>query len=167
MNNVMRKILLTIVFTGTLLAQSTCPRDSYWVELSGPVTIGSEWVELRPKSPLKAEKDLQNIILELEPPLKYDLMKEGHGPDAGQGILMPDGEVTNPEIEIVDEHGNTFNLVWSGARGWAGGGGPKYSAPGPNKLPRDREYKAVRLRSSKPIKCRAIYWFCDSVKDWH
>jgi hypothetical protein len=167
MNIAMRKILLITFCFAASFIHISCLRDSYWIKLSGPVTIGSEWIEFRPKSPLKAEKDAQDIILEMEPPLKYDRMNEGNGPNAGRGILMPGGEVINPEIEIIDEYGNAFTLVWSGARGWAGGNGPKYRLPYPNELPRDRVYKVVRLRSPKPIKCKAIYWFCDSVKDWH
>jgi len=76
--------------------------------------------------------------------------------------------VINPEIELIDQYGNTFNLVYSGAMplGWWGTwSGPTYSLSYTNKLPRDREYTAVRIRSSKPIKCRAVYWFCGSIKD--
>ena len=61
------------------------------IKLSGPVRIGGEWIELKPEESLRAEKTFQNVVLELEPPLKYDLMKEGNGPEAGKGILMPDG----------------------------------------------------------------------------
>jgi hypothetical protein len=142
----------------------SCNKDSYQVKLSGPLVVGNDWVELHPEQPLKAEKTFQFVILDLEPPLKCDILGEGNGPDRGKGILMPDGGVINPEIEVIDQDGNAFSLVWRGARG--GLSSPAYRLPYPNELPRDREYKAVRIRSPKPIKCKAIYWFCDSSKDW-
>jgi hypothetical protein len=126
------------------------------------VTLGDEWIELRPKSPLKAEKTFQWVLLELEPPFKGDLYKEGKGTNIGKGVLTPDGDVINPEIEVVDQYGTTFKLYWGGAFGLQ----PAYDVPYPNKLPRDREYTMVRIRSSKPIKCKAIFWFCESSKDW-
>jgi hypothetical protein len=143
--------------------QLSCGQESYQVKLSGPVTVGDQWIEFHPQPFLKAEKDLQMVVLELEPPFKYDFYKEGSGPNSGMGILMPDGEVINPEIEVIDQDGNKFNLVWSGARQTFS---PVYSLPHPNQLPRDREYKTVRIRSPRPVKCKAIYWFCESAKDW-
>ena len=145
------------------LSQTSCMRDSYWVELSGPVTIGDQWVELRPQSPLKAEKTFQWVQLVLEPPFKEDFDEQGKGPNKGKGILMPDGEVINPEIEVIDQYGNAFNLVYGGGSGIEL---PNYDLQYPNKLPSDREYKSVRLRSSRPIKCKAVNWFCESSKDW-
>lgn len=140
-----------------------CQRDSYWVKLSGPVTVGEEWVELRPQPLLKAEKDSQFIVLDLEPPFKDDIYKEGRGTDSGKGVLMPDGVVINPEIEVIDQDNNTFNLVWAGTRR----GAPAYDLKYPNKWPQDREYKAVRIRSLRPIKFKAIHWYCESMKDRH
>lgn len=136
-------------------------RDSYRIKISGPVTIGDEWLELNPTPYLKADKTFQWVLLELKPPLKDDFHNEGKGPNSGKGILMPDGEVINPEIELIDEYGNAFNLIYRGASG-----GPVYGYIKPKDLPRDREYKTIRIRSSRPIKCKAIYWYCESSKDW-
>lgn len=143
--------------------QVSCPNDSYWVKLSGPTVVGNEWVEFHPERPLKAEKTIQFIVIDLEPPLQCDILGEGNGPNRGKGILMPDGDVINPEVEVIDEFGNTFSLVWRGARG--GLSSPAYRLPYPNEFPQDRTYKVVRMRSPKPITSRAIYWFCDSSKD--
>ena len=87
---------------------------------------------------------------------------EGKGPKKGQGVLMPDGEVINPEIQVIDRYGNAFDLIWRGSRRtfW-----PAYDLPYPNKWPGDRAYKLVRIRSPRPIKCKAIYWFAESNND--
>jgi hypothetical protein len=149
-------------WVGVLLMPISCYQaDSYEVKISDSVTIGEEWVELHPESPLKAEKDSQIVYLDLEPPFTDDMYRKGNGPNKGKGILMPDGDVINPEIEVIDQHGNTFKFVYSGGIGIK----PTYELPYPNELPRDRTYTTIRIRSPKPIKCKAIYWFCESRKD--
>lgn len=156
------KALGILFCAGLIFMEPSCQQDSYRVKLSGPVAVGDQWVELSPESPLKAEKTFQWIVLDLEPPLRGDLYNDGKGPNKGAGILMPNGEIVNPEIEVIDQYGNRFNLVWRGGFGFE----PGYRLPHPGEFPRDRQYKAVRIRSSVPIKCKAIYWFCDSSKDW-
>ena len=151
--------LIVFFSCAAMLIGSGCMRDSYQVKLSGPVEIHNEWVEFMPKEPLKVDKTFQWVVLELEPPLRNDIYKEGKGPASG-GILMPDGEVINPEIEVIDQYGNKFSLVWRGGFGFK----PGYRPQG--EYPRDREYTKVRIRSARPIKCKSIYWFCDSSKDW-
>jgi hypothetical protein len=145
-----------------MLPPNSCQQaDSYEIQISGPVTVGDGWVEFQPEQPLKAEKTFQYVYLVLEPPLKNDLYQEGKEPNTGKGILMPDGEVINPEIEIIDQYGNTFNLAYGGAIGLK----PTYCLSYPNELPRDRVYKTIRIRSPRQIKCKAIYWYCESSKD--
>ena len=39
-------------------------------ELSGPVTLNGEWLELVPKEPLKVEHDTQEVTLFPDPPIK-------------------------------------------------------------------------------------------------
>jgi hypothetical protein len=143
------------------------PFHSYEVRISGPVTLGDTWVEFHPEPYLKPDNDWQEVGLELERPFNTDFFDKGKGPNKGKGILMPDGDVINPEIEVVDQNGNVFALVWVGAfvPGNGKGGTARYDRPYPQKFPRDREYKAVRIRSSRTIKCKAIYWFSQSVKD--
>ncbi len=155
--------IFSMLFCSLLVfMQPSCQQDSYWLKVSAPVTIGEEWVELQPESPLKADKNFQWVFLDLEPPLKDDMYHRGRGTDSGDGILMPDGETINPEIEVIDQYGNKFNFVYRGARR----GLPIYGFSDPAKLPRDREYKSIRIRSPRPLKCKAVYWFCESIKDW-
>lgn len=146
---------------GVMMLMSSCFGESYTVKLSGPVTIGDQWVTLSPAEPMKADKTYQWVLLSLEPPLKYDGAAEGSGPERGKGILMPNGQTINPEIEVVDQSGNTFKFIYRGAKG-----GPIYGYSDPATLPRDREYKTVRIRSRQPIRCKAVYWYNESSNDW-
>lgn len=145
-----------------MLTEVSCLRHSSEVKLSGPVTIGDQWVEFHPELALKAENDYQWVRLDLVLPLRDDLYNEGKGSNKGKGILTPDGDVINPEIELIDGHGQAYKLVYHGSRR----GGPIYGYPDANALPRDREYRMVRIRSPRPIKCKAVYWFSESSKDW-
>jgi len=144
------------------MAMSFCLQNSYKVKISGPITVDSDWIELRPDKFLKVDKDLQMVLLDLEPPFKDDTYDEGKGPLKGKGILLPNGEVINPDIEVLDRNGNKFSLVYSGSRN----GAAVYDLPYPGRWPKDGEFKTIRLRSSTPIKCKGIYWFCESTKDW-
>ena len=105
-------VVLLIIFVGCI--EGSCMRDSYEIKLSGPITIDANWTEFRPQGALKADKDIQWVLLELEPPFKDN---SSLGPGTKGGVLMPDGEVENPEIEVVDQYGNAFKFVWSGTMG--------------------------------------------------
>ena len=155
---------LAVLFSvSVMLTQSSCFHDSYWIKLSGFVQVGDQWTEFSPAPRLKAEKNLQYVVLDLEPPLREDIYDEGTGPNKGHGILMPDREVINPEIEVIDQYGNAFSFVWKGATE----GMPIYGyVTQSNGMPRDREYQSVKIRSPRAIKVKAIYWFCESSKDW-
>jgi hypothetical protein len=157
------KLTIAALFCSiSLLMQTSCRQDSYRVTLSGPLTISDEWTELHPEPALKADKTFQWVELDLEPPLRSDFYGEGKGPEKKKGILTSDGTVMNPEIEVIDQYGNRFPLVYSGSSGLA----PVYGVQYPSKLPTDREYKLVRIRSTQPIKCKSIRWYCESSKDW-
>ena len=132
------------------------------------MTLDEAWVEFHSDTYLKADNDLQEVGLELEQPFNDDFFSKGKGPNKGKGILMPEGDVINPEIEVIDQYGNVFALVYGGAfvPGNGKGGTVIYDRPYPLKFLRDREYVSVRIRSPRLIKCKAIYWISESVKDW-
>ena len=96
-----KNLFTTLFCTTVLLTQPSCLRDSYSVKLSGPVTLGETWAEFNPETSLKPDKDWQEVGLELEQPFNLDFFAEGNGPDKGKGILMPDKDVINPEIEVI------------------------------------------------------------------
>src|SRR5204862_5629784 len=80
-----------------MLMEVSCMRHSYEIKVSGPVVLDDHWIELHPELPLKPDKDLQMVLVELEPPFKDDEYQEGSGTNKGKGILMPDQTVINPE----------------------------------------------------------------------
>src|SRR5947209_8491670 len=69
---IIKTLLLTFLCVTALLSQLSCLRDSYSVKLSGPVTLGENWIEFNPKPALKPDKDWQEVGLELEQPFNDD-----------------------------------------------------------------------------------------------
>src|SRR2546421_9523718 len=71
-------------------------------DISGPITISSEWSELTPNKPLKADRDIQELTLDFGEPVtpNYETWS----------VSLADGSVTRPEAQIIDEQGNVFKL---------------------------------------------------------
>ena len=107
--------------------------------------IGSDWIEIVPKENLRAERDNTYIGIALELPFKT--------PYGARGIETPDGRIVNPEIFLVDEDGNEYSFLRSGA---GGEDTSRYKYSG--NLPRDKVFKKVRLRSDVPISVKQILW---------
>src|SRR5258705_194650 len=78
------------------------------------------------------------------------------------GVRLPDGSISTPEVQLVDEYGNTFNLdqpsMFSPTSHFTQRG---FSL---RDLPQDRVYRAVRIRSDKPIQYSRIMWRCENHK---
>jgi hypothetical protein len=112
-------------------------------ELSGPVTISSEWTEIIPKEPLKAERQIQYLTLDIADAFlpDYDLGK----------VKLSNGALVLPEVQLEDDKGTTYNLDRSGID-------QKGMVFFMHELPKDKRYRVVRVRSATPIRCSRIYW---------
>jgi hypothetical protein len=123
-------------------------------DIAGPMTISSAWTEIVPKEPLKPERQVQYIYLETTQPFDPDY--------STWGIRYSDGSVVVPEVQLVDQDGNSYNLQPS-----------SYSLKDPSRsdvvsgigfdrqdLPKDKVYLMVRVRSGKAISSSRIYWRC-------
>jgi hypothetical protein len=122
---------------------------SPWVDekIAGPMTISTEWAEIRPEKPLKRTGDHQEIGLYVGEPfiVVFDSL-DSHG------IRMPDGSIVSPEVQLVDTEGNTVTLKFSGARGKET---ISYRLPDEQK---ERQYRSVRIRAEREIQLKSVYW---------
>ena len=120
--------------------------------IAGATSITSGWLEIKPDPVLKVSGKTPLVILELE---------GDYAPDFGaQELRYPDGTLTVPELQLIDEQGNVFPLHFlmvhhrdrtgSNAMGGAGFGSLE--------LPRDRSYVKLRIRSEPPMKVSGIIW---------
>lgn len=120
-------------------------------DVARDVTISSEWVEITPKKPLGAERQVQFLMLDIATPFQPDY--------DSAGLRLSDDSIVIPQIQLVDEQGNTYDLTpAAGEKGMAF----YWSNPNPHEvgLPKGRKYRAVRMRCDRPIHCSRIYWHC-------
>ena len=130
-------------------------------EIASNVSISSEWTVIKPESQMKTKRDFQSVLLKIENS-KHNERSE---------ILLSDGTVVNPEIEILDEYGNNYpldsksgvvNNYDSESKTFElnSAGFSKKS----EKLPEDRVYIQVRIRSDKPFSASKVIWYNYNLK---
>src|SRR6478672_419822 len=73
------------------------------VQISGPTTISSEWIEITPRTPLEVRRDRQHLMLDVEPPV----MSASPG---AWGLWFPDKTVVVPQVQLVDLDGKVYDL---------------------------------------------------------
>jgi hypothetical protein len=115
-------------------------------ELAQNLTLTNEWVEIAPAKPLRAERQIQYLIL---------TFAESGAPDVPKsGIRLPNGSVVTPEVQLIDQNGRTYNLhaVAFGSSG--------LSFASQTDLPKDRTFQTVRLRSNETIHVTSVHWRC-------
>lgn len=122
------------------------------VEVCGPLTVTSEWVEITPQAPLVASRQVQYLYLHTVDPFVPD--------NPSWGIRFPDGSVVVPQVELVDQRGtahplkaSSFSLLDRSRTDIISGIGfrsPALAGTGP--------YQRVRIRSDKEIKVARIIW---------
>ncbi len=113
-------------------------------EIALDFVINSDWQEIKPTKPMKIEKRFQRIRLEIKCQQKTDLYD--------WNWMLPDGTLISPEIQIVDEFGNVFQLEGGQANVHPG---IEFELPivlvfaRPESLPDDRVYGKIRIRNDQ------------------
>jgi hypothetical protein len=121
------------------------------------VMVTREWTEIDIDPSVTPAKRAQYINLRIN---DFKVDRNSNSFD----IKLPDGKIVAPEIELYDEFGQSFEFHHSGFAMKA------YDdvtfTPGPSnqmvKLPADRKYTKLRIRSDIPFSCDQIYW-----RDYH
>ena len=120
-------------------------------EISGSILVSSPWLEIVPQQPLTADRQIQYVII--------NFAERGAPEVVSRGIRMADGTVVIPEVELVDERGGLFPLravaFGEDAMGFSSD----------KDLPRDRTYRALKIKANKPIKVSNIHWRCWNAWD--
>lgn len=117
--------------------------------LSTNFTVSTQWLELTPNQPLTESRNVAELAIAIP---DYRLNRDERLP-AGQ-IRLPDGRIATPEIEAIDQFGNTVGFH---------GGSHTLSK-------RDlityktyenlegRSLAKIRIRSDQPFTCEEIFW---------
>ena len=119
-------------------------------EIAGPTTISSEWLEIVPEPPLRTERQVQYLVLDVADP--FEPVYESWS------LRLKDGSLVQPNVRLIDESGNVYDLT-----------SPALDEKGiafkNSDLPRDRAYRTVRIRADKPIHLSRVYWRCYNPTD--
>lgn len=123
-------------------------------EISGPIRISPEWLEIKPNAPLKPSRQIQEIVLILDESL---ILNNNHLEE----LQLANGKIIDLQVQILDQYGNTFDATVK-----------RFPQPSryPNgiscqfpRLPQDRVYRSVRLKSDVPIQCNKVIWHCHTL----
>jgi len=152
------RIAKLALFTVIILGSISCSyierrrNPNLDIEIYSSVTISNSWFEINPQKPLKAERQVNQVILWFAEHQKTSLK--------GGGIIRQDGVAFIPEVELLDEQGNIYKLDISGldetgiAYSWRG----QNNGPHRVSLPSERLFVKVRIKSSHPINISSIVW---------
>ena len=116
--------------------------------LIGPVTITSAWIEIEPKSPLRVERQRHLIALDLDKSIQTE--------QGGSGLVLPDGSIERPQVELVGKDGRTYQLNVPSL--FLSNTGETLAYFSGDDLPNDKTYIKVRIRSDRPVRCNRIFW---------
>jgi hypothetical protein len=114
--------------------------------IKGNTTLTPEWIEITLDKPLKPSRDIQVVMLYLDEPYVGDF--------ESNAVRLPDGTLVQPEVQFVDTAGKTYPLKPYGFFG------RKLIMFTLKDQLMGRDYRAVRVRSDKPIQCKEIIWRC-------
>ena len=98
-----RRTIAVALLIGAL-GTSTCGLAYIDVQLSGPITLNQNWLELTPSKPLTIARDTHEIALFPNPPIKMV-----DGPPPKGGLIASDGRDAEIEAELVDSNGVTYH----------------------------------------------------------
>jgi len=123
-------------------------------EVYGAITVGKEWSGIKLLKPIKAERQINSLVLEFTNDYKWDFRNQ---------LRTSKGTLFLPEVELIDDSGKQLKLSWSsteeGTVGFA-----YHDSRGAEALPRDRMFSIVRLRSAEPLNCARLVW--ESTNSW-
>jgi len=117
-------------------------------ELAGPTTTTSQWLEIVPKSPLRVERQRHMIALDLDQSIRTER--------EGSGLVLTDGYIVRPQVELVGKDGKTYELNVPSL--FLTNTGETLAYFSGDDLPTDKTYIKVRIRSDRPVRCNRIFW---------
>ena len=123
-------------------------------QISGPLVVTGEWVEIKPKKPLTMDNPVQEIVMEMDRNIRVDV--------DNWNLVLPDGSLASPEVQLVDQSGNVYPMPIPSAskseitQSWTRGF--RISIEAHSRLPSTTVFPIVRVRSDLRISCSKIFW---------
>jgi hypothetical protein len=131
-------------------------------ELSGPVTLTSEWLELKPTEPLTVARDTQEVAVFPDPPIKMV-----DDPTGKRSLVPADGRDATIEAELIGSNGVTYHSRLGYEQSMTGNLYITRHSVDFKDLPKDISYTKVRIKSSAPYPVSKILWRCYNWGEVH
>jgi hypothetical protein len=74
----------------------------------------------------------------------------------GAGLVLPDGSIVRPQVELVSKDGTTYELNLPSL--FISNTGEILAYFSGDDLPKDKTYIKVRIRSDKAVRCNRVFW---------
>ena len=117
-------------------------------QLFGVTTVGTQWLEITPKTPLVGKRQRQMIAFDLPPTIQRE--------SDNRGLLLSDGSIVKVEVELMSTDGRIY--VLSGLSYFWGFDGTLLAYYSLFDLPKNIPFTKVRIRSSQELPCNRIFW---------
>ena len=131
-------------------------------ELSGPVKLNSEWLELSPNEPLRVARDTQELTLFPDPPIQMV-----NDPSGKKGLIPLDGRNADIEAELIGSNGITYRSAPGRSERMSGNLKITSRSLDFKNLPKHVTYTRVRIKSSASYPVKKILWRCYNWHDVH
>jgi hypothetical protein len=139
----------TLIALIILVALSSCSGYQMTEVIQKPVTVANEWSEFTPARPLRCDRKDQEILVDVATPHEND--------PKSWGLLLRDGSVAIPEVQLIDTNGVTYNFDQRSFWGAIVFRGPP--------LANHKDFARVMIRSNQPINVSKITWNCYNFED--
>ena len=123
--------------------------------LTSDFLITNEWKEIESLGRIKIKKDTQFIELLLQPPDSAWKSNTFTITSAGQNV--------NVEMKLIDSEGTEYELKANAGRGYHDKEFIEFGYK--DRLPADKTYIKLMLRSDRPIKMKEILWAGYNIRD--
>ena len=128
-------------------------------ELSGPVTVKAEWLELSPNEPLRVARDTHELTLFPDPPIQMVI-----DPTGKRSLIPLDSRDADIEAELIGSNGITYRSAPGRSERMTGNLKITSRSLDFKDLIKDVVYTRVRIKSSAPYPVKRILWRC---YNWH
>jgi hypothetical protein len=126
--------------------------------------VSSDWREIIAIKPFTAEREENAVMFDFAIPLNEKDLVTGNDVTKW-GIRFSDGSVIMPEVQLVDQNGNVYPLIVGFFSTKLVGFRMIDPATQLENLPRDKTFRAVRVRCARDISFSRVYWYSFNQSD--
>lgn len=144
---------IAVAFFVGALSSSACGLLYIDREISGPVTLNQNWLELTPSKPLTIARDTHELTLFPDPPIQMV-----DDPTGKRSLVAKDGRDADIAAELIGSDGKTYSCRPGVSETLTGDLKVTSRSLVFENLPKGVTYARVRIKSSVPYPVNKIIW---------